>query len=109
MLLSFVERCVVPYLYGYSLVESGGSLPFDELEHGSRGLRDDLADLLSTDDDKALIGFVRVLTLKKRRANKMPCPCGTGLRVGRCHHRKLNVLRKKLGRGWFTSMLYGSH
>lgn len=107
-LLSFVERCLVPYLYGYSLVEGGGTLPFDELAHGPRGLRDDLADLLGTNDDHALLSFVRALTLKKRRANKMPCPCGTGLRVGRCHHRKLNILRQKLGRGWFASLLYGN-
>ena len=42
MLVSFVERCIVPYLYGYSVVENGGTLPFGELAHGLRGIRDDL-------------------------------------------------------------------
>jgi hypothetical protein len=35
-LLCFVERCVIPYLYGYSIVECGGVLPFGELSHGAR-------------------------------------------------------------------------
>ena len=107
-LLSFVERCVVPYLYGYSLVEGGSAPPFGELAHGFRGWRDDLADLLGTNDENALLGFLRALTLRKRIANKAPCPCGTGLRVGRCHSHKLNPLRKKLGRRYFSSLLYGN-
>jgi hypothetical protein len=107
-LLSFVERCVIPYLYGYSIVESGGVLPFGELSHGTRGLRDDLVAMLGVDDDLVLLGFVRLLAKKKREANKLPCPCGTGMRVGRCHNRKLNTLREKLGRGWFSSLLHGS-
>ena len=106
-LLSFVERCVVPYLYGYSLVEGGSAPPFGGLSHGFLGWRDDLADLLGTNDDDVLLGFLRALTLRKRIANKAPCPCGTGLRVGRCHNHKLNVLRKKLGRRYFSSLLYG--
>jgi hypothetical protein len=106
-LLSFVERCVIPYLYGYSIVESGGVLPFGELSHGARGLRDDLASMIGMDDDLVLLGFVRLLAMKKRKANKLPCPCGTGMRLGRCHNRKLNTLRDKLGRGWFSSLLHG--
>ena len=107
-LLSFVERCVIPYLYGYSIVESGGVLPFGELSHGALGLRDDLASMLGTDDDLVLLGFVRLLAMKKREANKLPCPCGTGMRLGRCHNRKLNTLREEVGRGWFSSLLRGA-
>lgn len=81
-LLSFVEHCIVPYLYGYSIVESGGVLPFGELSHGARGLRDDLASMIGMDDDRVLLGFVRLLAMKKRRANKLPCPCGTWYALG---------------------------
>jgi hypothetical protein len=107
-LLSFVERCIVPYLYGYSIVESGGALPFGELSHGVSGLRDDLASMIGMDDDLVLLGFVRLLAMKKRRANKRPCPCGTGMRLGRCHNRKINMLRDKLGRRWFSLLLHGT-
>jgi len=101
-LLSFVERCLIPYLYGFSLVEKGGTLPFGELAHGAKGLREDLADLIGFSDDRVLGRFVKLLSLKKRHANKLLCPCGSGLRVGRCHNRKLNMLRGKLGRRWFA-------
>jgi hypothetical protein len=107
-LLSFVERCVVPYLYGYAIVESGGVLPFGELSHGARGLRDDLASVIGMNDDLVLLGFVRLLAMKKRKANKLPCPCGLGMRLGRCHNRKINMLREKLGRRWFSSLLPGT-
>src|SRR5207302_8547551 len=49
-----------------------------------------------------------LLSMKKRRANKLPCPFGTGMRLGCCHNRKLNMLREKLGRGWFSSLLHGA-
>jgi hypothetical protein len=104
-LLLFIERCVIPYLYGYSLVEKGGTLPFGELAHGTKGLREDLADLIGFRDEQLLDQFVKLVSLKKRYANKRPCPCGSGLRVGRCHNRKLNLLRAKLGRRWFASLL----
>jgi hypothetical protein len=107
-LLSFVERCLVPYLYGYSIVEGGGDLPFGELSHGLPGLRDDLALMLCVENDRILLGFVRLLALKKRKANKLLCPCGSGNRLGRCHNRIINRLREKLGRGWFSSLIYGS-
>jgi hypothetical protein len=106
-LLSFVERCVIPYLYGYSIAEAGGALPFGELQHGSQGLRDDLASLLGIEDDHTLFDFVRLLAMKKRRANKVPCPCGSSLRLGRCHNRRLNMLRSRLGRRWFASLISG--
>jgi hypothetical protein len=107
-LLAFIERCVVPYLYGYSIIESGGVLSFDELSHGARGLRDDLASMIGMDNDLVLLDFEHLLAMKKRRANKLLCPCGTGMRLGRCHNRKINMLRDKLGRRWFLSLLHGT-
>lgn len=104
-LLSFIERCVIPYLYGYSIVEAGGSLPFGELSHGPQGLRDDLSALLGIKDEGKLLGFVCLISMKKRQANKLPCPCGSFLRVGRCHNRRLNLLRDSLGRRWFASLI----
>ena len=93
---------MIPYLYGYSIVENGGAPPFGELSHGAAGLRDDLATLIGVRDDRVLLDFVRLLAAKKRKANKLPCPCGAGLRVGRCHNRKLNILRAQLGRAYLV-------
>ena len=47
--LRFVERCVIPYLYGYSHFERHGVMPFGELKHGAEGVREDLASLFGTE------------------------------------------------------------
>jgi hypothetical protein len=100
-ILRFVKRCLIPYLYGYSYRTQHGVSPFGELEHGSAGIRQDLMPLFGVDREAAVLGFVELAAMKKRHANKKPCPCGSGLRLGRCHNRKVNWLRNRLGRYWF--------
>lgn len=101
-LARFVEAFVVPYLFGFSSFERSGSLPYGELEHGKEGLRQHFALLFGVDDRGVALEFVRLTSLKRRRANKVACPCGSGRRLGRCHNRMVNGLRAKLGRGWFA-------
>jgi len=102
-LVEFLERFVIPYLFGFSHLERHGSLPFGELEHGKEGLRQHLSALFGVSDRKAGLEFLRLSSLKGRPANKEPCPCGSGRRLGRCHHRTVNELRQKLGRKWLAS------
>jgi len=104
-LLSFVEKCVIPTLYGHAYFERHGVLPFGELKHGSDGIRQDLAALFGVTDEGAGMEFVRLAALRKRVANKRPCACRSGKRLGRCHHRRVNALRNRLQRGWFRRML----
>jgi hypothetical protein len=92
-LLNFIERLVVPYLYAYSLREAGEAMPFGELRHGSPGLVDDLGEMLGASDSKTAAAYVQAIMRKKRIANKRPCPCGSGMRLGRCHNRRVNGLR----------------
>jgi hypothetical protein len=100
-ILRFVERCVIPYLYGYSYFERYGILPFGELKHGEEGIREDFASLFGTDRGDSIREFVRLTAMRKRYANKQACPCGSQRRLGRCHHRRVNTLRARLGRHWF--------
>lgn len=102
-LSNFVERFVVPYLYGYSRHEKGRPLPYGELEHGDEGRRQYFATLFGVTDRNVGLEFVRMASLKKRVANKECCPCGSGRRLGRCHHGLVNQLRERLGRGWFAA------
>jgi hypothetical protein len=97
----FVDRCVIPYLYGYSYFEKYGTMPFGELEHGGAGIRDDFASLFGVGGATAVAEFIRVTSMRRRQANKERCPCGSLRRLGRCHHRRVNGLRKRLGRKWF--------
>lgn len=100
-LIGFLERCVIPYLYGFSHREKFGTLPFGELDHGSKGLQQDFADLFGVESKIVAIAMVKSASMKKRDANKRPCPCGSGRRLGKCHNRRINGMRKQLGRTWF--------
>jgi hypothetical protein len=100
-IVRFVERSVIPYLYGYSYFEKHRVMPFGELEHGNEGIRQDLASLFGRNCEDTVDEFVRLAAMRRRHANKKPCPCGSHRRLGRCHHRRVNALRDRLGRHWF--------
>jgi hypothetical protein len=102
-LVGFVESCVVPFLYGCVLKERGLPLPFGELPHGERGLLDDCAEIVGVRGDDACLGMLQLLAAKKRIANKRPCPCRSGRRVGRCHHELLNTIRCRMPRSRFAT------
>ena len=102
--VSFVERCVIPYLYGYSYFEKHHVMLFGELDHGRKGLRQDLMSIYGIVREDELPGFVRLTSKRKRQANKQPCPCGSNRRLGRCHNLLVNRLRGRLGRYWFASL-----
>jgi hypothetical protein len=101
-LLTFMTKCVIPYLYGFTHKQKHGTLPFGELGHGNAGLLADFAALFGVMPASAH-EMVRLASLKRRIANKCPCPCGSGKRLGRCHNRRVNRLRDKLGRHWFRA------
>lgn len=102
-LLTFVEGFVVPYLYGYSHREIHGTIPYGELAHGNDGIRQHLATMFRTKSIGQSEEFLRLAGLKKRTANKLPCPCGSGRRLGRCHNRSVNQRRREIGRHWFAA------
>ena len=46
-----------------------------------------------------------LLSMKKRTANKMMCPCGCDMQLGRCKlHYKINLCRILADRKWFRKM-----
>jgi hypothetical protein len=94
----FAEQCIIPYLFACSYKERYGTLPFGELAHGKAGIMDDLLSLLNVGNDRLALHLLQFAGIQRRKANRRPCPCGGGLRVGRCHHRLLNHLRERLGR-----------
>jgi len=100
-LVGFIDRCLIPYLYRFSYLETRGEAPSVDLERGVNGIREDLRQLLGAKRESEVLPFTRLLGMRKRHANKEHCPCGSGGRVGRCHNRQLNRLRERLGRYWF--------
>jgi hypothetical protein len=99
---SLIRELVIPFLYGHSYWAKHGVAIFGELEHGPAGLRQHFASMFEVTDRQAARELARFASLKKRMANKEPCPCGSGRRLGRCHHRRVNEVRAELGRKWFA-------
>lgn len=104
-LSQFAEKCLIPYLFAVSRkLGKGGGLVFGELAHGSEGILADYAELLSLSSKQQVLNALQLLGMKKREANKRPCPCHCGKRLGRCPYRfKLNDLRQPGGRSSFRA------
>lgn len=106
-LQGFAENCVEPYLYAMSYKrEHGGKLPIPELEHGSMGELKDYADIFGLKSNDQAKQALMLLGLKKRIANKYPCPCGCGLRLGKCKfNTMIGPFRNYANRGWYKYIL----
>lgn len=86
----FAEECLVPYLYAVSYkIQHGGSFIFGELAHGQKGIIDDYIRLFGLGTREQVMYALRLLGLNKRLANKQPCPCHCGKRLGACDFRKV--------------------
>lgn len=106
-ILDFVDRALVPYLFAVSTsLVLGRSFPFGELPHGAPGALADYQELWGLKSGLQAKLALHSLTLKRRVANKRPCPCGCGLRLGKCSlHLKLGLLRNGASRSWFRREL----
>ena len=106
-LVGFAEKCLVPYLYAISYkLQFGADLPFNELQHGTPGELSDYADLFGLKEAEQARAALRLLTMKKRDANKYPCPCGCGRRLGKCSFNdKIRKFRNLADGNWFKSLV----
>jgi hypothetical protein len=79
-----------------------GEFIFSELAHGAKGIIDDYMELFGLKSDDEVFRALELAGLKRRIANKKPCPCNCGLRLGICSfHNKLNQMRGLASRSWF--------
>lgn len=103
-LVGFTENCLIPYLYAVShKLKHGGSFIYNELAHGEPGVMADYIELFGLPQPEQVIQAVRILGKKRRTANKLPCPCGCGLRLGKCREflPTINKFRQLASRQWF--------
>lgn len=98
--LAFFDQCVVPALYNAAYRERfGGRLPLGELAHGSVGELDDYVELFGVKTYRQAVEVLQLAGVKHRRANKLPCPCGCGRRLGVCRtNERVRFICKTLGR-----------
>ncbi len=92
-LLGFVNRLVIPYLYGYCFWKKHGCHPFDEAAHGDEGILRHYVDTLCLCDDIAALGVICFLFEHGYRGHHQ-CPCGSGMRVRACHGPALRALHE---------------
>lgn len=104
-LSGFADKCLVPYLYAVShKLRNGEDFIFGELSHGDQGIVDDYSHIFGLKEHSQITQAIQLLGVKKRIANKKPCPCGCGRRLGACSfHNKLNEFRKMAPVSWFKA------
>ena len=102
----FTEECLVPYLYAVShKLSFGGKFLFSDLSHGTLGELRDYVDLFGLKELEQARATLYLLTMKKRLANKHPCPCGCGRRLGKCSFNdRLKRIRDLADRNWFLPL-----
>lgn len=102
-MVGFAEKCLIPYLYAVSYKRSnGGDFIFGELDHGNPGIIKDYSVMFGLKEKDQIKKALHLLGIRKRLANKYPCPCGCGRRLGVCSlHDKLNEYRKMAPVSWF--------
>lgn len=101
----FAESCIVPYLFAISRkLKNGGPLAFGELAHGREGILNDYASLFGLKNPAQVKYALELLGMKKRCANKLPCPCGCRFRLGQCRFNiRLRQFRALASRNWFKA------
>ena len=106
-LIGFAEKCIVPYLYSMSRhLLHGEPFVFDELAHGYEGEINDYCSLFGLKALEQVLPILSLLAIKKRCANKKQCPCGCGLRLGKCRlHFRLNEFRRIESRFYYQSVM----
>lgn len=104
---AFVQQTLVPFLYAVSHSEkTGKSFLFGELKHGLPGLVEDYRELLQLQSHRQIVNALSLLAMKKRLANKRPCPCDCGSRLGSCSFNgTIRQLRARFGRMIFKRQL----
>jgi len=101
---AFLEECVEPFLYSVFHFLQYKTFPYGELDHGVRGLLMDYEYFFEVKGMEAVLSTISLLAKRKRIANKLPCPCRCGRRVGKCElHRRVNSLRKMASRSWYSN------
>ncbi|NKC13122.1 MAG: hypothetical protein GKR94_13265 [Gammaproteobacteria bacterium] len=90
-LLGFVNRLVIPYLYGFCFFTKHGHHPFDEAAHGFEGISRHYVDTLHLQGDLAALRVICFLFEHSYRGHH-DCPCGSGRKVRACHGSALLAL-----------------
>ncbi len=98
---AFLERLVIPFLYGQAFYTRNQRWPWAECEHGTMGIIESYPSCSARESaEKCLrllrgnsLVWIRIRKALKQRAHlngNMQCFCGRGIRIKNCHPRALS-------------------
>ena len=93
-LLGFINKLVVPYLYGYCYWKKYSEHPFGERRPGGEGIIQYYIEQLHLNDEFTALAFIRFLYEHGYRGHER-CPCGSGRKVLKCHGPTLRALHRE--------------
>ena len=94
VLRGYVNRLVIPYLYGYCYWKKFGKHPFGEHAHGGAGIIQYYTEQLQLERETSAVEVVRYLYERGYNKND-PCPCRSGKVIRDCHKKELQHLARK--------------
>lgn len=100
-LVGYANRCLIPYLFGHACWQRTGTLPWADLVHGPGGLIQDYREMFEVKDADAVVAILTALATRTRVANRLPCHCESGRRLGACHGPALHPFRRQCSRKQF--------
>jgi len=84
VLISYIEKLLIPYLFSYSCLLKYGELPYGELRHGAPGILEFYKKLFDVEDDLVALAMMSFLADYKYKGH-YSCPCGSKDKLRDCH------------------------
>lgn len=96
-LLNYLKGPLHSFFLAQTMVEEGGTWPFGQWAHGTKGIFQYYCELLKTTDLRIITIYLKYLTAKKVKGHWL-CPCGSNRRLRDCHLVIVIDLREKISR-----------
>lgn len=103
-LVALLDGPVRSYLYSYLFRKRYGYYPFGDRAHGTLGILRYYGELFGETDFPTIVKLLRVVCFDDYRGH-LPCPCGSGLIVRKCHGETILKLKKSGAKEAFSSDL----
>lgn len=91
-IIFYINEFVIPFFFSFRYHQKYGVSPFGELAHGGNGILAHYREIFKT-NDLAIFTLLTYGTKLLYRGHHL-CPCGSGLRLRKCHGPKLSALFK---------------
>lgn len=103
-LVALLDGPVRSYLYSYLFRKRYGYYPFGDRAHGAPGILHYYGELFGETDFPTIVKLLGAVCFEEYRGH-LPCPCGSGLIVRKCHGEAILRLKKSGAMAAFASDL----